>query len=283
MSGFSAEWLALRELADHAARDKALLDEVRGHFAGRDHLSVVDLGSGAGSNLRGMATKLGVISQSWTLVDYDRDLLSTARARLAEWAESVEIRGEELVLTCGRIRITVDTRIVDLNTDLETVAGWRPDLVTAAAFFDLVSEPWIDRFCATLARHSLPLYTVLTYDGREEWSPAHDLDAAINDAFNAHQATDKGFGPAAGPKATDRLAREFASHGYTVATGNSPWRLSPVGDAELTRQLADGIANAARETGRFAPADVGTWRAAHGPDAAVRIGHLDLFATPPAR
>lgn len=283
MSGFSAEWLALRELADHAARDKALLGNVRAHFAGRDHLTVVDLGSGAGSNLRGMATRLGVISQSWTLVDYDADLLRTARARLAEWAESVELCGEELVLTCGDIRITVDTRVIDLNTDLDRVAGWRPDLVTAAAFFDLVSEAWIDRFCETLARYGLPLYTVLTYDGREAWTPAHALDAAVNEAFNSHQTTDKGFGAAAGPQATHRLAAAFAKAGYAVSTGDSPWKLTPPADAELIRQLADGIANAVRETGRIPEPELAAWRAAHGPQAAVTIGHLDLFATLPAR
>ena len=73
------------------------------------------------------------------------------------------------------------------------------DLVTASAFFDLVSEEWIARFCQELAARQLPLYTVLTYDGTETWSPPHDHDAPMLAAFHAHQGRDKGFGWAKRP------------------------------------------------------------------------------------
>ena len=53
MGGFSPEWLALREPADHAARNPQVLAAVGAHFAAKGSLTVVDLGCGAGSNLRG--------------------------------------------------------------------------------------------------------------------------------------------------------------------------------------------------------------------------------------
>ncbi|RZI38309.1 SAM-dependent methyltransferase, partial [Herbaspirillum sp. HC18] len=50
---FSPDWLALREPADHAARSAHLLSRLATQFGDRDQVSVVDLGCGAGSNLRG--------------------------------------------------------------------------------------------------------------------------------------------------------------------------------------------------------------------------------------
>jgi SAM-dependent methyltransferase len=281
---FSADWLNLREPADHAARDRALLADVAAHVAGRDHLAVLDLGCGAGSNLRGCALAFPVARQSWTLVDYDPALLDAARARLRDWADAAEDQGEELLLEKDGKTIAVDFRRMELVADLERALDWRPDLVTAAALFDLVSAGWISRFAAACARRRLPLYTVLIYDGREEWTPPHRLDAAVHAAFLAHQRRDKGFGPSAGPEAGAAMAEAFAAAGYAVRTGDSPWRLGPA-DAGLAAELADGIARAAVETGAVAPAEARAWaeaRAASMRDGAGRalVGHADLWARP---
>lgn len=280
--GFSAEWLALREPVDHAGRNRDVLAQVATHFSSREFLSIIDLGCGAGSNLRGTALHLPAQRQHWTLVDYDPALLDAARARLSAWAEAATEQGEELVLEKSGKTLTVDFRQVDLNADLEKVTGWRPDLVTAAALFDLVSEPWIARFIGALAKEKLPLYTVLTYDGRETWTPPHALDHAIHSAFLAHQATDKGFGMSAGPRAAGVMAAAFKNAGYRVSTGDSPWRIG-ADHAELARQLAQGIAHAAVETGRVSAADGQAWtdfRRAHvsDRDALAIVGHTDLFA-----
>lgn len=283
MSGFSADWLALREPADHAARNPDVLAEVARHFAGRDHLSIVDLGCGAGSNLRGFALALPAPRQGWTLIDHDPGLLAVARERLLDWADEAGESGEELLLEKGGRTLTVDFRRADLNADIDRIAGWRPDLVTAAALFDLVSPEWIAGFAAALARRRLPLYAALSYDGREEWTPPHALDAGVHRAFLAHQRRDKGFGPSAGPEAARLLEEIFAQAGYGVTAGDSPWRLGDA-DAALAVELIDGIAVAAAETG-LAAADVEAWRgfrraAAPAPGASALVGHRDLFTVP---
>lgn len=278
MSGFSPDWLALREPADHAARNPQLLQQVGAHFAGRNSVTVVDLGSGTGSNLRGTAEALPQ-RQHWTLVDRDPDLLAVARRRLAEWADESREQGEELVLSKGDRFITVDTRQVDLKTDLEWVLGWQPDLVTAAALFDLASKRWLDRMVAVLVSLKLPLYTVLTYDGRERWTPPHRADAAMLSAFRFHQRGDKGFGPAVGPDATDVMAEAFRKAGFAVTNGESFWQLDER-HPELTRELTQGIANAVLETGHVERALVEDWLAARASGATGQVGHHDLWARP---
>ncbi|MDP3319739.1 MAG: methyltransferase type 12, partial [Bosea sp. (in: a-proteobacteria)] len=86
MAGFSPEWLGLREPADHAARNPQVLAAVGAHFAGRSSLTVVDLGCGAGSNLRGSYAALPA-RQHWTLVDLDQRLLAATRETLSGWAD----------------------------------------------------------------------------------------------------------------------------------------------------------------------------------------------------
>lgn len=278
MSGFSADWLALREPADHAARNPQLLSAVGSYFAARSSLTIVDLGCGAGSNLRGSYAALPN-RQHWTLVDHDEGLLAVARERLAGWADETHEQGEELVLTKGEKVITVDTRQADLDKDLEWVLGWQPDLVTAAALLDLTSKRWLERFAASLVSQRLPLYTVLTYDGREKWQPEHPADARMLAAFHHHQHSDKGFGPAAGPDATEIAAEAFRKAGFAVSIGESPWLLG-VKQRELAQALAEGSAQAVLETGHLDPETVADWLAARRGAESGLVGHHDLWARP---
>jgi SAM-dependent methyltransferase len=277
MSGFSPDWLALREPADHAARNPQLLAAAGAHFADKASLTVVDLGCGAGSNLRGCFSALPD-RQHWTLVDSDPRLLETARQRLADWADEAREQGEELVLRKDGKLISVDVRQADLTKDLEWILGWQPDLVTAAALFDLTSKRWLERFVAALVSQRLPLYTVLTYDGRERWKPKHPTDAQMLAAFHHHQHGDKGFGPAAGPEATDAMAEAFRKSGYAVSTGESPWLIGE-DQPELVSALTGGIADAVRETGHVEGEAIAAWLEAKR-QASGLIGHQDLWARP---
>lgn len=281
---FSAEWLALREPVDHRSIDASLRTAVAARFADRAPMRVLDMGCGSGSNLRGLAPHLGEV-QRWTLADWDERLLAHARAALRQWADEAQDEAPDgaLMLRKAGKSIRVDFLKVDLAGDVESALDRAPDLVVAAAFFDLVSRDWIARFAQAMARRRLPLYTVLTYDGREAWAPAHPADAAMLAAFHAHQGSDKGFGPAAGPAAAHALAQAFEAQGYEVRRALSPWRISAA-DGGLLDELAKGAAQAVRETGRLAVEQTDAWLAARTDASlsarACEIGHEDTFAAP---
>jgi SAM-dependent methyltransferase len=277
MSDFSAPWLDLREPVDHRSRNRKLERALAKHFDGWRPITVVDLGCGTGSNLRATAPLLGP-EQHWTLVDRDQRLLDAAAERLAAWADGADRQDGRLALFKGARRINVAFRCADLAADLEAALGSSANLVTASAMFDLASAAFIARLAAAVAARRSAFYTVLTYDGDQRWTPEHERDAPLLDAFHAHQRRDKGLGPAAGPEAPDALSEAFAAQGYQVQEGDSAWRLG-LADEALIAELAAGFAQAARETGLVEAATLAAWSALSRTGAIV--GHADTLALPP--
>lgn len=281
MSGFSASWLDLREAADHRSRNADLARRVSGHFSASPGVRVVDLGAGTGSNLRATAPLLGH-SQEWTLVDHDPALLEEASRQLSDWADEAKAIGDALVLVKDGRNIGVSFHTADLNHDLDAVLAKKPDLVTASALFDLISEEWMRRFANKVAAMGCSFYTVLTYDGQDAFNPIHPFDHSVMTAFGMHQRRDKGFGPAAGPKAASALAKAFRDVGYSVETGASPWVLKP-SDNELVQELLLGIGKAVREVGFIAESGLESWlfyRQAMADQKGSRLitGHTDILA-----
>jgi hypothetical protein len=204
MSGFSAQWLDLREPVDHRSRNVELGRRLARHFEGWRPITVVDLGCGTGSNLRATAPLLGP-DQSWTLVDYDQALLDAAAERLAAWADGSDKQEGRLILFKGAKRVSVEVRRADIAGDS------RPRSPTPT------SSP--HRRCSTgvgiiATSHGAPVsafYTVLTYDGDQRWTPS-TKPTRRQEAFHAHQRRDKGW--PAGPDAPD--AREARQRRHRV-------------------------------------------------------------------
>lgn len=275
---FSPEWLALREAVDHRSRSAALAAEVRQHFAGRSLIRIADLGCGTGSNLRA-SYALYPPRQEWLLIDHDPALLIAAREAIQDWADRFRPGDGLIQIVKDTFDITVRFAQADLAKDLPKVLAGRHDLITASALFDLVSEDWTRHLAAGAKAAGTAFYTVLTYDGRDAFSPPHPLDEEVLRAFGRHQRQDKGLGIAAGPDSAAMLMRVFSGEGFFVSEGDSPWRLGTA-DAALAKALLPGIAAAVRETGEVAEAAVDAWltfRLSIAGDGIV-IGHTDTFA-----
>ncbi|CAM3805755.1 class I SAM-dependent methyltransferase [Polynucleobacter antarcticus] len=290
MTSFSSDWLALREAADHRARDSLLQAQVIRYLdtiaaTQTEPLRLIDLGSGTGSNLRALAPYLP-IAQHWTLVDHDPALLHAARIALIGWADEQMHTSEShnqktfialinpLAISKGHKQITVEFLCTDLAKNIESVLALPADIITAAAFFDLVAEDWLFRFCNALSK---PLYTVLSYNGIENWSPPLDSDPAILKAFHAHQQTDKGFGVAAGPNAINIMQKLLSQRHFQTICASSPWVLNAQ-DRLLIESLAKGSAAAVLETDLVNSTVVNQWMDSRLQADNCIIGHTDFFA-----
>jgi hypothetical protein len=265
MSGFSAEWLARRESHDLRARNPIVLDAVVASFASLDAINVIDLACGSGSTVRALSSRLPS-RQRWDLVDNDQRLLTLACSGKS----------------AGDVRLNAVP--LDLSGNFEVVLDSTKDVITISALLDLVSENWLDRFARHVASHALPVYAALTYDGRIDLSPADPLDATIVSAVNAHQRTDKGFGPALGPSAAAAAISMFEALGYSVVRGSSDWLIGTA-DREIQLELLAGWATAASEVEALPRCDIDNWLARRkhvvsACDSTMRVGHVDFFATP---
>lgn len=265
MSGFSSEWLTLREPYDVAARSTAVLDAVLAAFRGQASIAVVDLGCGTGSTFRAISKRLPA-RQSWRLVDNDLGLLASASA------------------LGSPPNVTVAAKTVDLVRDLELALDGPVDLITTSALLDLVSEEWLERLMIEAAARRLPVYAALSYDGRVSLDPAEPFDKDVVAAVNRHQRGDKGFGPALGPDAVVR-ARAIAKRvGYSFAEGSSDWTFGK-DDQAIQREVLRGFADAAGELRDLPAARIADWLArrlelAAAGGSAMRVGHVDFFAMP---
>jgi hypothetical protein len=332
MSGFDAGWLALREPFDAAARDATLarrfIDAVvvrasqraagGGSVAGSASVSsapatartrpsswrpgaarIVDLAAGTGANLRVLAPRLPG-DQDWLLVDHDPDLIAAQAGALGRWAvaQGWQCRVAEggLLIDAGRAQWRVRARRLDLQAAFDQLHLGSFDGVTTTAFLDLVSDAWLERLADRIVAAGVPLLATLTVDGRREWQPAAEGDAAIGAAFERHQQGDKGFGASLGPAAADAMLAKLAARGYRTESASSDWRIE-AGDAAMLLRMVDECAAVARSvlSTEGAPAgkadqvdqvdQVDHWAMLRRQQASegrltLRVGHRDMVALP---
>ena len=264
---FNPDWLALREPADHRARAADLLPPLCAAWRTAGWRRVLDLGSGAGSNLRYLAPRLPDV-QDWTLLDHDADLLARAAAA-AEPQQQVTCVPGDLA-----------------REGLAAVAD--AHLVTCSALLDLVGAAWLHRLARACSAASCSVLLALTYDGTMRWEADAADDELIQRLVNAHQRRKQHPEPALGPEAAPAAEALLAAEGYRTWRSPSPWRLGPA-DAALAHELVGGWERAAAEmaAGAAEARRIRAWAAARrrtidGGRFRLTVGHQDLLALPSA-
>lgn len=263
MSGFSINWLDLREPADIAARDKTLATRVVEYLQADTDISpvIVDLGSGTGSTLRAL-TSLGARQCVWRLIDHDPALLNEALRRHGQ---------HEIIEDYEADLLGIDALPLDAAT-----------LLSASALFDLASADLVDQLVEKLARQATAFYAALNYDGRTQWAPAHPFDQQVLQAFNKDQRRDKGLGAALGPDSPVYLQQALERAGYEVHIADSAWNLGLEQQA-LVADLIRGIKAAVSEGYGLDYQALVEWEAfrlSNILNGYCVIGHLDVLAFP---
>lgn len=285
-------WLKLREAADAASRSEALTRVAAGAAliaAAGEPVRVLDLGTGAGSNLRFLIPHLGP-RQRWLVVDRGEDLLQDLLTRTAPLAAS---RGLSAAVAAGRLTIAgpgldcvIETKALDLGPLADRSIFEGRQLVTASALLDLVSAAWLRTVAAQCRREGATALFTIIYNGHNACMPEDADDAHVLALFNAHQRTDKGLGgPAAGPGATEAARQAFEAEGFSVRTEPADWALGSE-SSDMQRYLIEGWAGAAREVSPEDGARIETWRQrrlalVEARASRLAVGHFDLVATTP--
>jgi hypothetical protein len=249
-----ADWLALREPADDAARSRELVARLP---AAGSHV-IHDLGCGTGS----MARWLGPLlrgEQHWVLHDRDAGLLRIAAASFP----AAETRQSDITLLGP--------------SDL---AG--ATLITASALLDMLTSDELTRLVTACAGVGCPTLLTLSVVGEVELAPAHPLDQRVQAAFNDHQRR-RGL---LGPDAVGAAVNRFSRVGAEVIVRPSPWQLDRY-DVKLTTEWFSGWVAAACEQDTELAAQTGGYarqrlEQASAGQLSVTVGHADLLALPPS-
>jgi hypothetical protein len=268
-SGYSAEWLGLREDADADARATDLPDLLRDGLGGPGPLVIRDLGCGTGSMGRWLAPRLPG-PQHWVLQDRDDGLLThAARSMPAAAADGAPV--------------TVETRRGDVTGLVaDDLAG--TGLVTASALLDLLTAGEVGRLAEAVTGAGCSALFTLSVAGRVTLDPAEPLDAEIAAAFDAHQRRVVAGRRLLGPDAAGVAAEAFARLGAAVTVRPSPWRLGRDRSALAATWLSGWVGIAVQERPELVGAAEGYLSrrlaavAAHG--LSVTVAHDDLLARP---
>lgn len=285
-----ARWLELREAADARSRSSSVEARVIDSLVRRriDILHVLDLATGAGSNLRHLVPRLGA-RQRWLVVDRRDTLLRDLAARTHPWAIA---RGYRPTTGQAGLRLDGPSLACEIDVqqaDLHELSGgsWfgGQDLVTASALLDLVSEQWLRDLARACRQQGAAALFTIVYNGWSACEPSDPDDDLVLELFNRHQRTDKGLGgEASGPEAATRTAEAFAAQSYEVVRGRSDWTLA-ADDAAMQRYLIEGWAAASSEMDPAHTGRIAAWRdrrlqLAERGALVVRVGHDDIGAWP---
>src|SRR5262245_29494759 len=155
-----SDWLALREAVDHSARSEALTRALAEALPSVRPIRILDLGTGAGSNIRFLSPRLPT-PQAWTAVDRDASLLAQLPAG---------------VRACCLELGSLDTALFE-----------GVHLVTASALLDLVSGRWIEQLAGLCAEATAAALFTLNYNGWSACVPLDPDDGFVLEQFNRHQ------------------------------------------------------------------------------------------------
>ncbi|GHC17342.1 trans-aconitate methyltransferase [Kushneria pakistanensis] len=286
-SDFSASWLALREAADHRARDDQPLSEACRHWlSSRSHqgtLRLLDLGCGSGNNLRYLAPRLPP-RQHWCLIDQDAALLAHARG------EANPHHAHIAELDCRQR----DLSELDQALTEDMLAG--TDIVTASALLDLVSKAWLETLIKQCASHQCAVWLAMSINGDNALIDHDDqngdaalleMDRQVQQLIRAHQQRDKGFNGALGTHAPEVAATLLENAGYQVTRTSAPWQLDcrEAETALLARALVEGWRDAALEQAPHQRQVLMKWHETRQQHIArgrlgIVVGHTDLLAVP---
>ncbi|MFK8083302.1 MAG: hypothetical protein AB8B97_23740 [Granulosicoccus sp.] len=286
-NGFSESWLALREPADHLARDTALGDSLSFWFKQQAAQNIVEMGAGTGSNLRYLMPKLGQ-DQRWLLLDNDAVLFDRLPEILRSWAGTHNVHFscvDDLIrLEHADFSATVVRKVVNLASQLDEVSLDNVQLITASALLDLTSAQWLSTLAKKIYSSECACLFALNYDGKIRWRPEIDADGTISKLLNEHQLNDKGFGTAKGPDAGKYFAQALTQLGRRVAIGQSDWVIQPQSD-QLQLAIIDGWAPAAREQADKADDLISAWHterklSINQQNSTLVVGHIDILSLP---
>jgi len=224
---FDPNWLQERYPFDAEARNKELEWQAVHQFAFLNHIQIVDLGCGTGSNVRYYMEQFPQ-NQTWYCVEEDAGLKEMFWQNISQVAREenyeLEKKGDMLKMTKSGHEMEIhfiEGNLMQLDGLVDLL---RTDLILANAVFDLFSETQFTELIHTISHHSLSLLFSLNYEGMKFFPPEED-DAFYIEQYNAHMKRPQDFGQGMGPDASHLMESVLKRALADVKAGESIWEI----------------------------------------------------------
>ena len=205
MHEFNNNWLKLRETVDKKSRNLKIIELINKKINNNDFVSIIDLGTGAGSNFNYLKPKLK-FNQNWLFTDISLNSMNYFKQNLK----------------LSKKIIKTKFQILDVIKDIDKIKFKSFDIVTGSAFLDILPKSWFYKFHNLNSKTEIVLFA-LNYNGDFKFVPRHKNDKNINNLFNKDQKTDKGIGDkAVGPNCSNLIKNVFKKTHHTHLM-NSNW------------------------------------------------------------
>ena len=147
MHEFNNHWLKLRETVDKKSRNPKIIQIINDQFKNNNRISIIDLGTGAGSNFNYLKPRLNFY-QNWFFTDIS--------------SNSINYFKQNLKLS-NKIYKT-KFQIVDVIKDLNKIKFNKFNIVTGSAFLDILPRSWFYKFHKLNIKTEIILFA-LNYNG----------------------------------------------------------------------------------------------------------------------
>ena len=205
MHEFNNNWLNLRETVDKKSRNLRIIELINKRFNNNDEVSIIDLGTGAGSNFNYLKPKLKFY-QNWFFTDISLNSMNYFKQNLKLSNKIIKTKFQNF----------------DVIKDLNKIKFKTFDIVTGSAFLDILPRSWFYKFYKLNSKTEILLFA-LNYNGDFKFFPKHKYDKNIVNLFNKDQKTDKGIGDkAVGPDCSNLIINTFSKTHNTYLM-NSNW------------------------------------------------------------
>ena len=242
-------WHDERFKYDCEARNQKVEQACFHHFYGKNEMTIVDLGSGTGSNCLYFFEKFPS-QQNWVFIEREEKISQYALNRLAIEADK---RGYEVTHGTNSLVLEKENRnikikyITDSFLNLTDVVDLdEVDLVMASAVFDLISFSQFVDFGSVLLEKKLPLLTTLNYAEMNFNSDAPS-DVVFIEKYESFMNRPQEFGKAMGKKCPRILVDFFQKQEAKIEYGPSIWKLEGESAQVMNHHLLNFMESASNQ------------------------------------
>jgi len=230
-----SNWLTDRFEVDAEARNKKVEANFLEMIIEKEHLNLIDLGSGTGGNLVYLLPKIKC-NQSWYLVEQDMVLIKACQQRLSKMYKT-SLSGNEMSLTNGAQAINLKWFHMDIVDFLEQHSYQNNfDILTASALFDVLPKTTYQKIVDFARSKELILFGTLNYENTF-FKNATETDNYYTKLYQKHMKLPQTYGiKMGGDCKADMLSLLNETEKQSLILNESNWLLNQA-HSSMLKQL----------------------------------------------